>query len=240
MTNVWNQQDCIGYIPAPREGHSAALVGDVMYIFGGRNEEGTDLGDLAAFRISSRRWYTFQNMGPSPSPRSGHSMTAYGSKVIILGGEPSSAPRDPTELSMVYVLDTAKIRYPHDAPASGQGSKSEQPNSPTRRASSDKPNAISARSASREGQSATPVSRSMSREGQVGGPVQRPDNAIAPTSRLPRAAPILSGPLPQFQQGPPRMNGVVAPPNAQRGPRARPPDSHSPPPGPERQPCGKH
>ena len=85
-----------------------------MYIFGGRTEEGTDLGDLAAFRISSRRWYTFQNMGPSPSPRSGHSMTAYGKQIIVMAGEPSSAPRDPGELSLIYVLDTAKIRYPND------------------------------------------------------------------------------------------------------------------------------
>ena len=83
-----------------------------MYIFGGRTEEGTDLGDLAAFRITSRRWYTFQNMGPSPSPRSGHSMTAYGKQIVVMAGEPSSAPRDPPELSLVYLLDTAKIRYP--------------------------------------------------------------------------------------------------------------------------------
>ncbi|KAJ3473250.1 hypothetical protein NLG97_g10421 [Lecanicillium saksenae] len=60
--NKWSQLDCIGYIPSRREGHAAALVDDVMYIFGGRTEEGTDLGDLAAFRISLRRWYTFQNM----------------------------------------------------------------------------------------------------------------------------------------------------------------------------------
>ena len=113
-TVSWTQLDCIGYIPAPREGHSAALVGDVMYIFGGRTEEGTDLGDLAAFRISSRRWYTFQNMGPSPSPRSGHSMTAYGKQIVVMAGEPSSAPRDPGELGLIYVLDTAKIRYPND------------------------------------------------------------------------------------------------------------------------------
>ena len=111
---AWSQLDCIGYIPAPREGHSAALVGDVMYIFGGRTEEGADLGDLAAFRISTRRWYTFQNMGPSPSPRSGHSMTAYGRQIIVLAGEPSSTSREPAELSLVYILDTSKIRYPND------------------------------------------------------------------------------------------------------------------------------
>lgn len=85
-----------------------------MYIFGGRTEEGADLGDLAAFRISSRRWYTFQNMGPSPSPRSGHSMTAYGKQVVVLAGEPSTATREATDLAFVYLLDTSKIRYPND------------------------------------------------------------------------------------------------------------------------------
>jgi hypothetical protein len=85
-----------------------------MYIFGGRTEEGADLGDLAAFRITSRRWYTFQNMGPSPSPRSGHSMTAYGKQIVVLAGEPSTATREAGDLSHVYLLDTSKIRYPND------------------------------------------------------------------------------------------------------------------------------
>lgn len=83
-----------------------------MYVFGGRVQDGSDLGDLAAFRISTRRWYMFQNMGVSPSPRSGHGMTAYGKHIIVLGGEPSSAPRDINELSWTYLLDTSKIRYP--------------------------------------------------------------------------------------------------------------------------------
>ncbi|KAF4634383.1 hypothetical protein G7Y89_g3715 [Cudoniella acicularis] len=114
IANSWASLDCIGYIPAPREGHAAAIVDDVMYIFGGRTEEGADLGDLAAFRISSRRWYTFQNMGPSPSPRSGHSMTAYGKQIVVLAGEPSTATREAQDLAIVYLLDTSKIRYPND------------------------------------------------------------------------------------------------------------------------------
>lgn len=207
-TNAWTQQDCIGYIPAPREGHSAALVNDVMYIFGGRTEEGTDLGDLAAFRIPSKRWYTFQNMGPSPSSRSGHSMTAYRDKIIVLAGEPSSAPRDPSELSMVYVLDTAKIRYPNDAPADGKA-----PTSPTRRPSTDvKSNAPPVRSTSREGQ----MGQATSRDQFSGGPVQRPDPSQNNTgSRLPRAsmAQAPAGPPPQGQPPNPRANGVQSPAN---------------------------
>ncbi|EKD11987.1 uncharacterized protein L3040_005906 [Drepanopeziza brunnea f. sp. 'multigermtubi'] len=126
LSNMWTSLDCIGYIPAPREGHAAAIVDDVMYIFGGRTEEGADLGDLAAFRISSRRWYTFQNMGPSPSPRSGHSMTAFNKQVVVLAGEPSTATREAGDLGIVYLLDTSKIRYPNDqaiqpSPASDRG-----------------------------------------------------------------------------------------------------------------------
>ncbi|KAK3372026.1 hypothetical protein B0H63DRAFT_453400 [Podospora didyma] len=118
QTNLWSQLDCIGYIPVAREGHAAALVEDVMYIFGGRTEDGADLGDLAAFRISSRRWYTFQNMGPSPSPRSGHSMTALPNKsVVVVGGEPSTATTTVNDLGLVYCLDTTKIRYPDDSRA---------------------------------------------------------------------------------------------------------------------------
>jgi len=215
-TNAWTQQDCIGFIPAPREGHSAALVADVMYIFGGRTEDGNDLGDLAAFRISSKRWYTFQNMGPSPSPRSGHSMTAYKDKIIVLGGEPSMAQGDPSELSMVYVLDTAKIRYPNDAP--GQSTDAKQPSSPTRRPSTDVKSSISTnRSMSREGHVVNSLVRNpgSSRDNLIGGPVQRPDPGPAPASRLPRVSMGLTpgGPGPQGQAPTPRVNGIGSQPN---------------------------
>jgi hypothetical protein len=40
-------------LPKAREGHASALVNDVMYVFGGRTDEGVDLGDLSAFRMST-------------------------------------------------------------------------------------------------------------------------------------------------------------------------------------------
>jgi Galactose oxidase, central domain len=57
-TRKWSELQCIGFIPSPREGHAAALVDDVVYVFGGRGVDGKDLGDLAAFKISSR-WKIF-------------------------------------------------------------------------------------------------------------------------------------------------------------------------------------
>ena len=241
--NTWTQLDCIGYIPAPREGHSAALVGDVMYIFGGRTEEGADLGDLAAFRITSRRWYTFQNMGPSPSPRSGHSMTAFDTQIVVLAGEPSSAPRDAGELSLVYILDTSKIRYPNDQQIqqtppgervqgnrrpSGERGAVTQLRGPSRDVSNGPGDGLRRQfSGSREN-----INAETSRPGAVGGMLsgaRAPDVNVSnsppaqgPNSRLPRAsaAQASSGPPPQQQSPPPRANGPVP---SLAGPRSRTP-----------------
>ncbi|RDA91929.1 hypothetical protein CP533_1291 [Ophiocordyceps camponoti-saundersi (nom. inval.)] len=177
--NSWTQLDCIGYIPAPREGHAAALVDDVMYVFGGRTEEGSDLGDLAAFRISSRRWYTFQNMGPSPSPRSGHSMTTVGKSIVVLGGEPSAAASTINDLGILYVLDTTKIRYPNDS----------QQQTSQRAVQGRRPSGSEVQS---------PVRQLQSRDGSTGPPDQR--KLVAPP---PGAPPVVNGPANGFKSVPP-------------------------------------
>lgn len=109
--------DHIGYIPQSRQGHAAAVIDGVMYIFGGRSKEGDDLGDLSAFVIASCCWYTFEDMGPSPSPRSGHSMCVYNDKIFVFGGEPSDGAKMKDleireELTLIYTLDTSKIKIP--------------------------------------------------------------------------------------------------------------------------------
>lgn len=227
--------DCIGYIPAPREGHAAALVDDVMYIFGGRTEEGADLGDLAAFRITSRRWYTFQNMGPSPSPRSGHSMTAFNKQIVVLAGEPSSAAREPQDLSIVYLLDTSKIRYPNDQqiqstpiaervpgarrPSLEKGGLSTVANkAPTSRdgptSSLPEPKRLNS-VPSRDITAGAQPSRQNGQPGMNGNDA----NGVAPGSaqpqgapngsKLPRASQAPSGPPPQAQAPAPRINGAT-------------------------------
>ncbi|KAL3469104.1 hypothetical protein BJX99DRAFT_88316 [Aspergillus californicus] len=208
--NNWTQLECVGFIPTPREGHASAIVNDVMYVFGGRTDEGVDLGDLAAFRISTRRWYSFQNMGPAPSPRSGHSMTAFGRQIIILAGEPSSAPRDPVELSMAYILDTSKIRYPTET----QNADRVPAMGPKKIGNGDKQAPLSGR-ASREAQNHPP---DQSRRGQVTSresmvsPTSRPMElgaGLGPGSRLPRAsiANAPAGPPPPGQAPTPGPRG---------------------------------
>lgn len=255
ITNAWTQLDCIGYIPAPREGHAAAIVDDVMYIFGGRTEEGADLGDLAAFRISSRRWYTFQNMGPSPSPRSGHSMTAYGKQIIVLAGEPSTATREAQDLSTVYVLDTSKIRYPNDQQTSQQSQQSavneRVPGS--RRPSGGEKSGLHPRNMGSRDISALPEPKKGNgppREGPINRGAGQPNvngndsNGIAPGSAQPQG-PQAGSKLPrassaaQPQPGPPPQQQVPNPrvPNAGpngRGPRG--PQGAQGPPGPQGHP----
>ncbi|WWC70663.1 uncharacterized protein I206_104614 [Kwoniella pini CBS 10737] len=114
-TGAWTELSCIGYIPLPREGHAAAIVDDTIYVFGGRDVKGKDLGDLAAFKLSNQRWYMFQNMGPSPTPRSGHAMVAAAGKIFIVGGEANQALTEVRDdPSMIHILDTSKIKYPPD------------------------------------------------------------------------------------------------------------------------------
>ncbi|CAG8559121.1 8993_t:CDS:1, partial [Scutellospora calospora] len=52
-SNAWSELSCIGFIPSARKFHGAAIVDDVMYVFGGMTQDGQELGDLTAFRISS-------------------------------------------------------------------------------------------------------------------------------------------------------------------------------------------
>ena len=193
-----------------------------MYIFGGRTEEGADLGDLAAFRITSRRWYTFQNMGPSPSPRSGHSMTAVGKTVVVVGGEPSSATTAVNDLALVYCLDTTKIRYPNDSAANQNAQRMRRP--------SDVAAQNSARNTpSREGSNGPPDNRRQTGVPPGGNPHRSPTSETNPpnghpnaSSRLPRStgpgAP--AGPPPQGQ--PPKPGSGPAAPRSRTASLERP------------------
>ena len=199
-----------------------------MYIFGGRTEDGADLGDLAAFRITSRRWYTFQNMGPSPSPRSGHSMTAVGKSVIVLGGEPSSATSAVNDLAIVYCLDTTKIRYPNDSSTRSNSQSTRRPSDtavpaatramPSRDGSNGPPDPKRLMGVPRDSGAVGSPNGARS-QAQFSGPTQPETgvmngvpNAAPVVSKLPRAAavPGPSGPPPPGQAPRPVINTAVS------------------------------
>ena len=54
-TRIWTELQCTGSIPSHRAAHAAALVDDVMYVFGGSYDaDKIYLGDLTAFNLSSK------------------------------------------------------------------------------------------------------------------------------------------------------------------------------------------
>jgi hypothetical protein len=121
-TRKWTELQCTGSIPSPRAGHAAALVDDVMYVFGGFKDK-SHLGDLIALQLSSerfsvlnryllhvrnaaQRWTAFQDIGPNPCGRGGHAMASDGRRVFVLGGE-LSPDAQADEAKLIHVFDTS-------------------------------------------------------------------------------------------------------------------------------------
>ncbi len=135
----------------------------------------------------------FANMGPSPTGRSGHALTTYQNKVIVLGGESftGSKPDDP---AVVHVLDTGKIKYPPDN-ANRTGSGAGTPSSSMRKPSGGLAGAGSASSppASQQGHGPSSIAqRSMS-------PVPLGERAASPTAS---SRPPLNGIVGMMNQSP--------------------------------------
>ncbi len=53
-TRKWTELRCNGSIPYPRQCHAAALVSNVMYVFGGNSRDGKCPNDLTALDLSSK------------------------------------------------------------------------------------------------------------------------------------------------------------------------------------------
>lgn len=141
-------------------------------------------------------------------------MTTCGQKVIVLGGEPSVPTRNPEELQLIYILDTAKIRYPNDhqnpsANTSPTGSTENKRIQGIRSGSVDSPGAVVERGQQKRGpgpresvaagsaQSGSPPNGSTLNSNNTSG--------ASVSSRLPRAS------LSQAPAGPPPIQQAPAP-----------------------------
>ena len=54
LTRKWTQLECNGSIPYPRQCHAAALIGNVIYVFGGNTRDGNSPDELSALNLSSK------------------------------------------------------------------------------------------------------------------------------------------------------------------------------------------
>jgi len=88
-TNVPNSQ-IRGTLPVSRTNHASAAVGKKMYVFGGNNNNEAGmyqvLDDLSVLDTETMTWSKPKTTGDVPCARSGHTLTAIGSKVYLFGG----------------------------------------------------------------------------------------------------------------------------------------------------------
>lgn len=115
----WNYPLVKGTPPTARTNHTAAVVGDKMYIYGGNftplpDGNYTILGDLHVLDTTTLTWSQPKCTGPSPGSRTAHTMKAIGKKIFVFGGglwEPKPVNRWIAKFSDVYVLDTENMHW---------------------------------------------------------------------------------------------------------------------------------
>jgi len=117
--NAWREVKVSGSPPPPRFGHAQSVIGDCIYIFGGRMGIAVDeklLNDLFMFNTKTGIWSNMSTVGSPPSQRSFHKMVALGRKLYVFGGCPAEG-----RLADLYVLDTETLTWTALEPSSMEG-----------------------------------------------------------------------------------------------------------------------
>ncbi len=74
--------------PIPRINHSAGILNDTMWIFGGEGKEGFYLNDMWIFNLKSLIWTNVRfTKTDIPLGRTGHTMTLHNNEFYIFGGK---------------------------------------------------------------------------------------------------------------------------------------------------------
>jgi len=91
----WTQLMPSGVKPPARWGHSASVIGENMYIFGGTNAAGATLNDLWAYNFPYGVWQKLSPSGSTPGARYAHTQVTIGGAMYVYGGSTfSSTYRD--------------------------------------------------------------------------------------------------------------------------------------------------
>lgn len=171
-------------------------------------------------------------------------MTAAGKQIVVLAGEPSTATREASDLAIVYLLDTSKIRYPNDQQIQ-QAPAGERVPGGRRPSGSEKAGMGATRSlASRDGSTGPETKRlngPPGRESVMGAGYGRGAgqpgvngndmNGVAPGSAQPQGAPgapVQSAPQNGAQNGPPGGSKLPRASIAQTPPSGPPPQQQAP------------
>ncbi|KAG4146669.1 hypothetical protein ERO13_D05G173300v2 [Gossypium hirsutum] len=91
--------------PSPRLGHTASLIGDCMYVIGGRADPTNILSELWILNTLKNEWRLLDCIGSAFPPRHRHAAAAVGSKIYVFGGLNNDAIS-----SSLHVLDTNTLQ----------------------------------------------------------------------------------------------------------------------------------
>lgn len=102
----WTCVQAKGTAPVPRHCHATAVVATRLFIFGGSTDcDGTACNDLFIFDTVNSTWSQPKSKGSLPAPRYGHSMVAFGTRIILFGGCFGSS----TTYSDLFIYDTGTV-----------------------------------------------------------------------------------------------------------------------------------
>jgi len=107
--------------PKARSGHSATLVGEDVYVFGGQDARRHNMSDVYMLSLAGPTWHKVETEGDGPSPRSGHVATAVdeGKTLLVYGGSVSDAAVD----GRLFSLDLQELKWVPPAVAGALPSK---------------------------------------------------------------------------------------------------------------------
>lgn len=99
----WKEIKFNGKTYSARTGHTAVLINNKIYVFGGTDET-TRRNDLYSYDIQSNLWVQVDTNGMVPTPRSGAKSIACGASFYLFGGY---TRKDGTYYNDLYRFDTA-------------------------------------------------------------------------------------------------------------------------------------
>ncbi|XP_013407938.1 kelch domain-containing protein 1 [Lingula anatina] len=106
-TSSWShpmQMNAVG--PTPRAATGMCAVKNKLVIFGGRDSQARR-NDLYIYNIETRKWETVSVKGCQPEPRSFHTVTAVGARVVVIGGRSQSNQH----YDDLNIFDTATMEW---------------------------------------------------------------------------------------------------------------------------------
>ncbi|XP_030511426.1 tRNA wybutosine-synthesizing protein 2/3/4 isoform X2 [Rhodamnia argentea] len=90
--------------PSPRMGHTASVVGDQMFVIGGRTDPLNILSDVWVFNTATNEWKLLNCNGHVFPPRHRHSAAVLGLKIFVYGGV-----NNESICSSCFILDTSNL-----------------------------------------------------------------------------------------------------------------------------------